>query len=60
MKLMAGVNFINVLHEAFAMADPQSAKKTVKFSVFLVLLGSASTTASHKTLMKSTPSQEYF
>ncbi len=30
-----GVNFINVLHAAFASAEPNSIKKTVKSSVFL-------------------------
>ncbi len=32
-------NFINVLRAAFTLADP-SARKTVKLSVFFVLLGS--------------------
>ncbi len=35
MKLTPGVNFINVLRTAFTCADPESAKKTVKFLVFL-------------------------
>ncbi len=33
-----GVNFINVLRAAFALADHKSAKETVKLSVFFSLL----------------------
>ncbi len=43
-----GVNFIKVLRAAFARADPKSAKKTVKLSVFFALLGSAHIKASRK------------
>ncbi len=50
-----GVNFINVLWAAFTHKDPQSAKKTVKLSVFFVLWGSSHTKAARKTLMKLTP-----
>ncbi len=50
-----GVNFINILWRAFTPADPKSAKKTVKPSVFFVLFGSARAEAAHKVLVKSTP-----
>ena len=45
-----GVNFTNILWAAFTSADPKSAKKTIKSSSFLALLGSARI----NTLMKST------
>ena len=35
MKYTPGVNFINVLHAAFACVDLKSVKKTVELSVFL-------------------------
>ncbi len=35
MKLTPGLNFINVLHTAFMLAEPKSVKKTVKSSLFL-------------------------
>jgi len=44
----SGVNFTNVLRAAFALADPKSAKGTVKLSVFFVLLGSARVKAAQK------------
>jgi len=47
------VNFINVLRADFA--DPESAKKTDKLSVFLALLGSVHIKAARRTLMKLTP-----
>jgi len=50
-----GVNFINVLRAAFALADPESAKKTVKLSVFFALSGSALAKAAPKMLLKLTP-----
>jgi hypothetical protein len=49
-----GVNFINI-HTAFMREDPESAKNTVKLSVFFELLGSTSIKAARKTLMKLTP-----
>jgi len=49
--LMPGVNFINVLQAAFTSADPKSAKKTVKLSVFFALSGSARVKAGRRTLM---------
>jgi hypothetical protein len=56
MKLTPGVNLINILHAAFALADPKSAKNTVKS--FFSLLGSASVKAAHKMLIKSTPDED--
>jgi len=35
----AGVNFINVLHTAFALIDPESVKNTVKSSVSFYTFG---------------------
>jgi len=55
MKLTPGVNFIHVLRAAFMHEDPKSAKKTVKLSFFLVLLGSPLTKAARKMLVKSIP-----
>jgi len=37
--LSASVNFINVLHTAFALVDPKSVKSTVKSSVFFYAFG---------------------
>ncbi len=53
--LTPGVNFINVLRAALTRADPESAKNTVKLSVFFPLLGSASVKAACRTLMILTP-----
>jgi hypothetical protein len=52
---MPGVNFINILQAAFTCADPNSAKKIVKLSVFCALSGSVCTKAACKTLLKLTP-----
>jgi len=49
------VNFINVIRAAFARSDPESAKKTVKLSVFFALLGSDCTKAAPGMLIKLTP-----
>ncbi len=49
LKYRSSVNFINILREAFACADPKSAKKTDSSTVFFVLLGSVC-----KMLVKST------
>jgi len=43
------VNFINFLRAAFMHADPESAKKTVKLSIFFAPLGSLSAKADHRT-----------
>jgi len=51
----SGVNFINVLQAAFTLADPESAKKTVKSSSFFALSGSAGVKAARIMLMKLTP-----
>ena len=50
-----GVNFTNVLWAAFMRADPKSAKKTVKLSSFIALLGSASVKAARRTLVELNP-----
>jgi len=50
-----GVNFINVLHEAFTSADPKKAKNTVKLSLFFTLMSSGSIKAFRKMLVKRTP-----
>jgi len=50
-----GVNIINSLQAAFTPADHNSAKKTVKLSVFFSILGSAGAKAAQTTLMKLTP-----
>jgi len=49
-----GVNFINVLRQLFSPKDPESAKKTVKMSVFFALLGSAPAKAARITFMNTT------
>ncbi len=52
----AGVNFVNILLEAFTFENPKSAKKnTVKLSVYFALFGSAHVKASSILLMKLTP-----
>ncbi len=55
MKLTRGVYFINVLHTAFALIDPESVKITVKALVSFTLLGSTSVKAVSSTQMKLTP-----
>jgi len=55
-----GVNFINVLGAAFAYKDPESAKNSVKLSVFFGLSGSARAKAVPRTLMKLTPFETCF
>ena len=49
-----GVNFINILHAAFTLADPESAKKLLDLTVFFALLVSAPVKSTRRTLMKST------
>jgi hypothetical protein len=49
------INFINVLRTAFTHADPASVKKTVKFSIFFMLLGSPNIKAARKMLVKLAP-----
>jgi len=49
-----GVNFISILQAAFTCADPESAKKTVKLSVFFALLGSTHAKADRRMLMNLT------
>jgi len=48
------VNFINILGAAFICTDPNSAKNTVKLSLYFALLGSLLVIAALKTLMKLT------
>ena len=55
---VAGVNFTNILQAAFTPADPKSAKKTVKFSSFIALLGSARVKAARRMLVKLPPGAE--
>ena len=50
-----GVNFANILRAAFALVGPKSAKKTVKLSSFIAVLGSARKKAAHRMLVKLTP-----
>jgi hypothetical protein len=47
-----GVNFINILFEAFTRADLKSSRKTDDLTVFFVLLGSAHVNVLHKMLVK--------
>jgi len=54
-KLTPGLNLFNVLRTAFTCANPRSVKKTVKLSIFFILLGSTSVKAARKTLVKLTP-----
>ncbi len=54
--LTIGINFINILLEAFMFADLESAKKkTDNLTVCFALLESAGVKVAHRTLMKLTP-----
>jgi len=53
--LQAGVNFIHILRALYMRQDPESAKKTVKLSIFFALSGSACTKGARRTLMKLAP-----
>jgi len=54
--MISGVNFINAFTKSFyERANPKSAKKTVKLTVFFALLGLSHSKAAHRTLMKLTP-----
>jgi len=55
MKLMAGVNFTNILCADFTHANPNSAKRYWQCDCVFALLGSAHVKALHRMLMKSTP-----
>ena len=55
-----GVNFTNILQAAFMPADLKSAKKTVKLSSFIALLGSACVKAARRMLVKLTQSFRCF
>jgi len=50
-----GVNFTNVLCEAFMLVDPESVKKIDNLTVFFTLLESASVKAVYRMLMKLSP-----
>ncbi len=50
-----GVDFTNVLREAFMQQDPKSAKKTDRLTVIIVLLGFARVKAVRRALMKLIP-----
>jgi len=50
--MTSGVNFANIVQAAFMYADPESTKKTVKFSVFFAHSGSARVKAARRMLMK--------
>ncbi len=54
-KLTTWLNFTNILHSAFASADPKRAKKTDGFPVFFVLLGSLCVKAMPKHVDKIDP-----
>jgi len=54
------VFFIDILCTAFTLAEPKSAKNTVKLSVFFVLLGSASVKAARKMLVELTPVEKKY
>ncbi len=58
-KLFTGVNFIYILHTAFALVDPESVKNTVRSSVFFTLLGSTSVKAVHIMLVKLITDVDY-
>jgi len=49
-----GVDFINILWEAFTCIDSKSAKKTDTLTIFFEHLGSALVKALHKMLIKLT------
>ncbi len=54
-KLYVGLNFIDVLHTAFTLADPESVKRCWWLDcIFFTLSGSTSVKASHKMLVKLT------
>jgi len=55
LRLTPGVNFTNILQAALTCSDPESAKKTVKLSVFIEHSVSACIKGESKTLMKLTP-----
>jgi len=49
------VHFINILRAAFTHIDPESAKKSVNWTVIFAPLGSAHVKAARRMLMKLTP-----
>jgi len=55
MKLTPGVNFTNILGEAFISADHKRTKKDGRLDCLFVNLGSSCIRAARKLLMKLTP-----
>jgi len=53
--MVPGLNFINILHTAFTLADSKSVKSYWWLNCFFTLLGSTSVKAVHKTFVKLTP-----
>ncbi len=58
MKLIPGIDFINIVREAFMHTDPKSTKKTDRLTVFFALLGSGRAKAARKMLVKLDPSPQ--
>ena len=57
MKLIIGIDSINILSGSFMHADTKITKKTDGLTVFFVLLGSGRAKAARKILVKLTPSR---
>ncbi len=54
-KLSPGINFINILREAFTHKDPKSTTKTDNLTVFFVYFGSVRIKSFTKTVGKIDP-----
>jgi len=54
-RYRVGLDFTNVLREAFTLVDRESVNKIDKLTVFFTLLGSASVKAALRMLMKFSP-----
>ncbi len=54
-KFTPGLNFTNVLHTAFTLADPESVKRYLWLNCIFNTLGSMRVKLVRKTLMKLTP-----
>jgi len=59
-KCPSGVNFINVLRTAFTCVEPKSVKKTVKLSVFFLLLGATGVKAIRKYVGEIEPRCQFY
>jgi hypothetical protein len=55
----SGVNFINIIREAFTRADPKSVKIYRQCNWIFTLLGSVSIKSAHRTLM-NWPQDDYW